>query len=71
MDINQLNSTLGQSVVDFAKGIQTELTQAISSFDQETADILRRLAIAAAELGDAVEILPDVLRNKGLSSGKE
>ena len=62
MDINQLNSTLGEAVSGFSQGIKLELSNVLSRFDEETADILRRLAVAASELGDAVEILPDVIR---------
>ena len=62
MDINQLNGTLGEAVGNFSEGIQSELTGVLSRFDDVTSDILRRLSVAASELGDAVENLPDVIR---------
>jgi predicted HicB family RNase H-like nuclease len=67
MDINQLSGTLGEAVTGFSSGIQLELTSVLSRFDAETADILRRLSVAASEIGDAVENLPDVIHSR---SGK-
>jgi len=69
MDIDQLSSSLGESVTSFAKGVQLELSGVLSRLDEETADILRRLSVAASELGDAVEVLPNVIRTRG--SGEE
>ncbi len=64
MDISQLNQNLGESVKGFSEGISLELNNVLTRFDEETADILRRLSIAASELGDAVEVLPDVIRSR-------
>ncbi|MDW7657582.1 MAG: hypothetical protein SCM11_10460, partial [Bacillota bacterium] len=71
MDINQLNSTLGEAVTGFSSGIQLELSSVLSRFDGETADILRRLSVAASEIGDAVEILPDIIRNRSGNAEKQ
>lgn len=62
MDIDQLSNSLGESVTSFAQGVKLELGGALTRLDSETADILRRLSVAASELGDAVEGLPDMIR---------
>ena len=70
MDINQLNSTLGQAVTSFSEGMNVQLNNVLKQFDSETADILRRLSIAASELGDAVEALPEMIRSR-VQTGSE
>lgn len=62
MDIAELSGSLSDSVSRFSEGIQLELSSVLNRFDELTAEILRRLSVATAELGDAVENLPNVLR---------
>ena len=64
MDIDQLNGTLGAAVTNFSEGMNVELNNVLKQFDHETADILRRLSVAASEIGDAVEILPEMIRSR-------
>ena len=68
MEIDQLNGTLGSAVKDFSEGMNLEIGNVLKQFDHETADILRRLSIAAAEIGDAIEVLPTVIQTRRTSS---
>lgn len=71
MDIAELSGSLSDSVSRFSEGIQLELSSVLNRFDELTAEILRRLSVATAELGDAVENLPNVLRFEQRSSAED
>jgi len=62
MDIDSLNNNLRSAVSEFDEGIRGELTSVLGQFDAEIADIVKRLARSATELGDAVEALPEAIR---------
>ena len=63
IDIDTLNANLKTAVSEFDAGMRTELTGVLGQFDNEVADIVRRLSQAALELGDAVEALPEAIRH--------
>jgi hypothetical protein len=63
MDIDTLNETLRSAVGEFDSGIRLELTSMLGQFDHEVADVVKRLAQAAVELGDSVEALPQAIRH--------
>ena len=63
MDIDSLNDNLRTAVSEFDTGMRGELTTVLGQFDAEVADIVKRLARSATELGDAVEALPDAIRH--------
>ena len=65
MDIETLNATLRAAVSEFDSGIRGELSAILGQFDGEVSDVVKRLARAAAELGDAVESLPEAIRRLG------
>ncbi len=69
MDIETLNESLKGAVGEFDQGMRTELTGLLTEFDSEVADIVKRLARSATELGDAVEALPVAMRQIGQSNG--
>ncbi len=62
MDIDLLNQNLRTSVHEFDIGLRGELTSVLGEFDTEISEIVKRLARTAAELGDAVDALPEALR---------
>jgi len=62
MCIRDRNDNLRTSVSEFDEGIRGELTSVLGQFDSEIADIVKRLARSATELGDAVEALPEAIR---------
>jgi hypothetical protein len=62
MDIDTLNETLKSAVGDFDSGMRQELTTILGQFDHEVTDVVKRLAQAAAEIGDSVEALPLAMR---------
>lgn len=67
MDIESLNTNLRSAVSEFDSGMRGELTTVLSQFDAEVADIVKRLAQSAGELGDAVEALPEAIRHASQS----
>ena len=69
MDIETLNTNLRSAVSDFDSGMRGELSTVLSQFDSEVADIIKRLARSAAELGDAVDALPEAIRKVGQTGG--
>ncbi|HAL74838.1 MAG TPA: hypothetical protein DCM45_07115 [Clostridiales bacterium] len=71
MDIEALNSNLKTAVSDFDSGMREELAGTLRQFDNEVADIVKRLARAAGELGDAVEALPAAIHHSALSASSE
>ena len=65
MDLTELNHTFQNSVSDFNQGMLGEIQKTLSAFDTGLAEIVRRLSASAAEIGDAVETLPQALRGIG------
>lgn len=63
MDIDSLNQNLKSAVSEFDAGMRNELSGVLSQFDSEVADIVKRLARSATELGDAVDALPEAIRH--------
>jgi len=57
-----LDETLKASLSQFAAESEAYVTQTMDQMDQGLADIVERLAYATAEIRDAVEALPAVLR---------
>ncbi|MGI6325559.1 MAG: hypothetical protein ACOX1U_01095 [Saccharofermentanales bacterium] len=62
MDIESLNSVLRSAIEEFDSGIRRQLSEVLGQFDHEISDVVKRLARSSAELGDAVEALPDAIR---------
>jgi hypothetical protein len=67
MDIDSLNGNLRTAVSEFDEGMRGELTSVLGQFDAEIADIVKRLARSATELGDAVEALPEAIRRANMT----
>ena len=57
-----LDETLKASLTQFATESEDYVTRTMDQMDQGLADIVERLAFATAEIRDAVEALPAVLR---------
>jgi hypothetical protein len=62
MDITELNGTFQKSVSEFNQGMAEEIRKTLGVFDTGLAEIVQRLSVSAAEIGDAVEALPKALR---------
>ena len=65
MDLHELNARLDTAIATFGESMQKELATALGAFDSGLADVTRRLVQSAAEIGDAVELLPETLRSAG------
>lgn len=71
MDIDSLNQNLKSAVSEFDAGMRNELSGVLSQFDSEVAEIVKRLARSATELGDAVDALPEAIRHARKPVGNE
>ncbi len=60
--LTELEVTLKTSLSQFAQESETYVSRTMDQMDQGLADIVERLAYATAEIRDAVEALPAVLR---------
>ncbi len=62
VDLTELKSTFKDSVGLFNQGMTEEIQKTLGQFDTGLAEIVKRLAVSSAEIGDAVEALPQALR---------
>jgi hypothetical protein len=62
VDLTELKSTFKDSVGLFNQGMVEEIQKTLGLFDTGLAEIVQRLAVSSAEIGDAVEALPQALR---------
>ncbi len=65
VDLTELNATLKGSVAGFNEEMLAEVKKTLGAFDEGLAEIVKRLSVASAEIGDAVEALPQALRGIG------